>query len=108
MERQMPKNLSRLVLIASAVSIVWFVGFSIIAIGEWSHRGTERSQLYEQCLEETPNVGECRSLRASTLSEDAGDVLRDFAITGIAPIAILWVAVWFVRKRRARQTGAGA
>jgi hypothetical protein len=106
MERQMPKNLSRLVLIASAVSVVWFGGFSIIAIGEWSHRSTERSQLYEQCLEETPNVAECRSLRASTLSEDAGDVLRDFAITGIAPIAILWVVIWFVRKRRTQPTGA--
>jgi hypothetical protein len=86
--------------IAWAVTIVWLAFVSVIAGRNWEHRSAERDGLYEQCLRETPNVEECRSLRASTEGEDIGDVARDFAIMAIVPGALLWGSIWFVRRRR--------
>ena len=104
----MLRNLSRLTLIAMGASVVWFIAFSAVALSDWNHRAVERDRLYEQCLEETPNVEECRSLRASTMGEDLRDDLRDFSIMAVAPVVVLWGVIWFVRRRQSRQTGASA
>jgi hypothetical protein len=95
----MLKSLSGLQLAGIVVSVIWFIGISAFVAMEWNHRSTERAGLYRQCLLETPDVAECRSLRSATAQEDFKDVAVDFLVAEIAPIAVLWLALWLVQRR---------
>lgn len=96
----MPKGISKLILTSIVASVLWFVGFSVIAVKEWHHRAAERAYLYEQCLEQSPDVAECQALRAATGREDFDDVATDFSIAGLAPIAALWLTIWLMSRRK--------
>jgi hypothetical protein len=93
-------------LIAIGVSVLWFTAFSVIAIVSWNNRENERTYLYEQCLEQSPDVEKCRSLSQATRNEALGDVAVDFVVTGVAPIVVLWLAGWVnIRVSRSRRAG---
>jgi len=85
--------------IGVALSVLWLAGFAILAGSEWSRREADRTYYYDQCLRQTPDVAKCQSLSAAVLRESFVDVSRDFLITGIAPIVISWLIVWFVVRR---------
>lgn len=95
----MLKTISRLTWAGIAVSVLWFAGISVVALRDWNRRETERAYLYQQCLQETPNVAECRSLSDATWREGLGDVAEDFLIAGAAPIVVLWVIGWLIGRR---------
>ena len=93
----MPKSWFKL--IAVAVSAIWFVGVSAIALHDWNRMEQDRATAYELCFEQSRDVAECKTLSAVGRRAALRDELIAFSIAGFGPIALLWIVVWSFRQR---------